>query len=152
MRFRERLRWLRCRFCPFAWRRWRRCEPQRTISLAVVFEDEEMNSVSMLVGQSVVATAVPLEADGLTQTPSASVSGATWSAPSDLLASKDNGDGTVTLTAVKAGTASVIVSATVTDADGTTSSFSGTGVVTISEPPAPPARTASLGVSFSTPA
>jgi hypothetical protein len=143
-------RWLRFFFL-FAWRPRRHHKPQRTIQLAIVFE-AAMNSVSMTVGQSVVATAVPLEADGITQTPGAVVSNVTLSADPAFLSTFEHDDGTVTLTAMLGpGTATVTASATVTDADGTVTTLSATGTVVISAP-APPARTVSLGISFSEPA
>jgi len=112
-----------------------------------------MNSGTMLVGQSLAATAVPLEADGVTPTPGAVVSSPTWSVSDPTVATfTQNADGTATLTAIASGTVSVGVAATVTDSDGTAGTFSGSNTLVVSAPPPPPTgRTASIGVSFGTP-
>jgi hypothetical protein len=109
-----------------------------------------MATATELVGQSVIATAVPLEADGTTVTPGAVVSGQTWTISDATIATQTiNADGTATYTALAAGTATVTVVGSVKDLDGTTSSFTGTGTLTVT---APTGRTASLSVSFGTPA
>jgi len=122
---------------------------KRTFNLGIAFGGT-MNTVTENVGQSVIATAVPLEADGTTVTPGAVVSNQVWSVPDSTVVSLvSNSDGTATFTAVAVGTAAVTVTGTVTDQDGTTASFTGTGTITVS---APTGRTSALSVSFGVPA
>jgi hypothetical protein len=133
--------------------RWKqRLKPQRTKTLKIRI-GESMAPVTLLVGQSVPATAVPLEADGVTPTPGAIVSNPSWSVTDPTIASLTaNADGTATLKAIAPGTVRVDVVAAVTDSDGTVSTFSGSNTLTVSAPSPPPTgRTASLGVSFGTP-
>ena len=114
-----------------------------------------MNTLALLIGQSSIGTVTPLEADGLTVTPGAVVSNQSWSISDPSLTLATNSDGTATVTGVADSAAPVTgsVSATVTDADGTVSSFSATFTVTVTgTTPPPQARTASIGVAFSQPA
>ncbi len=109
-----------------------------------------LNSISETAGQSVVASVIPLEADGTTQTPSATITSQTFSVSDLSIATlTDSADGSATIAAVAAGTATVSVSAVVTDADGTVQTFSATGTVTVAKPTG---RTASIAISFGTPA
>lgn len=104
-----------------------------------------MSTGTAYVGQSLVATAVPQEADGTTTTPGAVVSGQSWSVSDATVASvTTNTDGTATLKALSAGTVSVGVTAWVTDPGGTATTFTGGGTLIVSAAPV----TASLGVSF----
>jgi len=106
--------------------------------------------VTETVGQSVTATAVPLEADGITVTPGAVVSGQVWTIDNAAVATQTaNADGTASYLALAAGTATVTVVATVKDADGTTASFTATNTITVT---VPTGRTASLQINFGTPA
>lgn len=104
-----------------------------------------MQSGTAFVGQLLVATAVPLEADGTTTTPGAVVSGPIWSVSDANVASvTTNTDGTANLVALTSGTVSVGVTASVTDPGGTATTFTASGTLTVSAP----ATTASLGISF----
>jgi hypothetical protein len=115
-----------------------------------------MASVSLVVGQSTLATIVPFEADGITQTPGAVVSAQSFSIPGDQVTIVQNDDGSATITAVAATTDDIqgSANATVTDADGTVGQFSANFTITVTgtNPPPPSDRTASIGVTFSTPA
>jgi len=109
-----------------------------------------MNSAVLIVGQSTIAKAVPLESDGTTENINAVVTSASWSVSDPaILEQTVNSDLTATYKALAAGTASVSLSAVVTDADGTITTLSASATVSVS---APPARTASIGIEFSTPA
>jgi hypothetical protein len=109
-----------------------------------------MNSAVLIVGQSTIAKVIPLEADGITENTNAVVTSASWSvSDSAVLEQTVNSDLTATYKAVAPGTATVVASTVVTDADGTVSTLSASATVTVS---APPARTASIGIDFSTPA
>jgi hypothetical protein len=128
---------------------------QRTTQLVTVFGDDTMAATlpgSEVVGQSVIATLVAYEADGITATPGAVVSAQVWDAVSDatIATLTANADGTATFVALAAGTLTGSVSATVTDVDGTVLTLTGsyTLVVTTS----PTGRSASLQVSFGIPA
>jgi hypothetical protein len=122
----------------------------RTTSIKIQFGDTMANTVTELVGQSVTATVVPLEADGSTTTPGAVVSAQTWTlAATGVVTLTSNADGSASFVAVAAGTATVDVSATVTDSDGTVGNFTTTGTITVT---APTGRTASIAISFGTPA
>lgn len=129
----------------------------RTASIAVCFGEKHMNTLILLVGQSSTGTVVPLEADGVTQTPGAVVSNQSWSITDPSLTATTNADGSVTIEGVVANDSPVsgTVNATVTDEDGTVNSFSATFTVSVgtaTPPPPPTGRTASIGVNFTTPA
>jgi hypothetical protein len=128
--------------------------PFRTSRIAINFGGSMSEiPVTEAVGQSVIATAVPLEADGLTVTPGAVVSAQAWSISDPTIASQTtNADGTATYAALAAGTATVTVSATVTDADGTVGSFTATNTITVTAVTPPTGRTVSLQINFGTPA
>lgn len=130
--------------------------PRRTTSIAIIsFGDTTMNDITLLVGQSTIGTIVPLEADGVTQTPGAVASAQAFSIPPDpSFGAVDNGDGTLTITgnAPSAATVTGTATATVTDADGTVNSFTQPFTITVNGVTPPTERTASIGVSFSTPA
>lgn len=128
--------------------------PHRTSSIAIQFGDSTMslNTVTLNVGQSTIATIVPLEADGTTQTPGAVVSSPIISATDPAVTVTDNADGTVTIAGVAASTVSGTASATVTDADGTVNTFSANFTVIVNAVAPPTERTAAIAVSFSTPA
>jgi cytoskeletal protein RodZ len=135
-------------------RHWHRRKRKHTTAVAILFQGEKqmgtLNSISETAGQSVVASVIPLEADGTTQTPSATITSQTFSVSDLSIATlTDSADGSATIAAVAAGTATVSVSAVVTDADGTVQTFSATGTVTVAKPTG---RTASIAISFGTPA
>lgn len=129
----------------------------RTASISLHFTGaSQMNSLSLTVGQSSIGTITPLLADGVTPSGGA-VSAASFSLPPDpSITAVDNNDGTITITgiAVSAAPVSGTASATVTDVDGAVSTFttSFTIIVAASTAPPPVATTASIAVSFSTPA
>lgn len=114
--------------------------------------ETDMNDVTLLVGQSTTGTIVPLEADGVTVTPGATVSHASFSLSDPSVSVVDNGDGTVTITGVAPSTGPVsgTAQANVADQDGATGTFTQAFTVTVN--PAPTGLTASIGVDFSTPA
>lgn len=126
----------------------------RTTRIAIQFGANTMafNAVTLLVGQSTIASIVPLEADGVTVTPGAVVSNATISETDPSVTVTDNADGTVTIAGVAAGTATGTASATVTDADGTVNTFSVSFTTTVNAVTPPTGRTASIAVAFSVPA
>lgn len=107
-------------------------------------------SVVLTVGQSTVATIVPLEADGTTITPGAVVSAQAFTITDPGLSLVQNADGTATITGVAPTTGAVTgtASATVTDSDGTSGPFTQSFQVTVN---APTQHTASIGVQFSAP-
>lgn len=106
--------------------------------------------VTEAIGQSTIATTVPLEADGLTVTPGAVVSAQVYTISDPTIASQTaNADGTATYKALAAGTAIVTVAATVTDPDGAVSSFTATNTITVT---AATGRSTGLQINFSTPA
>jgi len=119
--------------------------------IAIKFGDNMASTpVTEAIGQSTIATTVPLEADGVTVTPGAAVSAQVYTISDPTIASQTaNADGTATYKALAAGTATVTVAATVTDSDGTVSSFTAANTLTVT-----PAtnRSAGLQISFSTPA
>lgn len=105
--------------------------------------------ISEAIGQSTTATAVPMEADGTTPTPGATLSGVTWTVDNPAIVTQTiNADNTASYKAVAVGTATVTVSATVKDSDGTTASFTATNTITVTQPTG---RTAGLQINFSTP-
>jgi hypothetical protein len=130
------------------------CKPKtpHTASIVVVFSgDNHMAAItgSVAVGATLTGTIVPLEADGVTVTPGAVVSGQSWSVDSNQFVSfVQNPDGTATFTGVAAGTATVTASATVVDQDGTTSNFSATNTITVTGGTAT-GRTAGIQINFS---
>lgn len=95
---------------------------------------------------------MPLEADGVTPTPGATVSHAAFTLSDPSVEVVDNGDGTVKITGVAASTGAVTgtVQANVTDQDGAVGTFTQSFTVTVN--PAPTGLTSSIGVDFSTPA
>lgn len=122
-----------------------------TKSVAIQFDGEEtMNSVTLNVGQSTTGTVRPLEADGVTVTPGATVSHASFTIADPAVGVTDNGDGTVTIKGLAAGTVTGTVQANVTDQDSATGTFSGSFTVTVNA--APTGLTTSIGVDFSDPA
>jgi len=130
---------------------------QRTTQLVTVFGDNIMAATlagSEIVGQSVIATIVAYEADGITATPGAVVSAQAWSAVSDatIATLTANADGTATFLALAAGTLTGSVSATVTDPDGTVLSLTGSYTLVVSAASPSTGRSVNLQVSFGTPA
>ena len=107
-------------------------------------------SVVLTVGQSTTATIVPLEADGTTVTPGAVVSAQTFTLTDAGISLVQNADGTATITGVGPTTGAVTgsASATVTDTDGTVTSFTQAFDVTVN---AAAVHTASIGITFTTP-
>lgn len=112
-----------------------------------------MNSGTQAVGSTLTATFVPIEADGVTQTPGAKLTtppNFTISDPT-IATLVDNGDGTATITGVAPGTVTVTARDGVfTDPDGTVTApltSTNTDVVTAAAPPA--ARTMSAEIVFS---
>lgn len=128
----------------------------RTTQIAIQFGDNTMNSVTLVAGQSTTGTIVPLEADGVTQTPGAVVSAQSFSIPPDpSFGATDNGDGTLTITGNAASVAPVVgtASAIVTDADGAVATFTTSFTINVtSATPPPTGLTASIGVQFTLPA
>jgi hypothetical protein len=127
----------------------------RTTSIAIQFgENNAMNSLSLTVGQESTGTIVPLEVDGVTQTPGAVVSAQEYVISDPSLEATTNADGSVTILGIAAGTTVTgTASATVTDADGAVAQFTQTFTVTVSAAPPPPPTglTTSIGVSFTAP-
>lgn len=124
----------------------------RTTELKIVFGDNTMAATlpgSENVGQSVIATAVAYEADGITPTPGAVVSAQVWTVDNAAIASvTTNSDGTATFVGVAAGTATATCVATVTDTSGASTSFTATNTLVVS---APTGVSAGLQISFGTP-
>jgi hypothetical protein len=134
-------------------RRWKR---QRTLRLRIEFRAESqilMSPASIQVGQSIVASAIPFEADGVTQTPGAVVSSQSWSvSPSTSVVEQTiNADGTATYTGAGPGTAVVYFSGTVTDTNGAVSTLSSSATITVAAPAPPVPLTASVNIGFSAP-
>jgi hypothetical protein len=127
----------------------------RTASIAIQFgENNAMNSLSLTVGQESTGTIVPLEVDGVTQTPGAVVSAQEYVISDPSLEATTNADGSVTILGIAAGsTVSGTASATVTDADGAVAQFTQTFTVTVSAAVVTPPTglTTSIGVSFTAP-
>jgi hypothetical protein len=127
----------------------------RTTSIAIQFgENNTMNSLSLTVGQESTGTIVPLEVDGVTQTPGAVVSAQEYVISDPSLEATTNADGSVTILGIAAGsTVSGTASATVTDADGAVAQFTQTFTVTVSAAVVTPPTglTTSIGVSFTAP-
>ena len=102
------------------------------------------------VGSTLTASVVPLEADGSTVTPGASLTTApTFTVDNPSVATLvDNGNGTATITGVSAGTVTVTAAGAVfTDADGqATSPLSATNTDTVTQPTG---RTVSMQINFS---
>jgi hypothetical protein len=126
-------------------------KPPRTTSIAVESPGAAMNSLVLNVGQSSIATIVPLEADGVTQTPGAVVSAQTFTISDPSLTLTPNADGTATIAGVAAstGTISGTASATITDLDGAVAAF--TQIFTVTVNAVVVGLTTQIGVSFSTP-
>jgi hypothetical protein len=114
--------------------------------------DSKMADLSLNVGQSSTGTVTPFLADGVTQTPGAVVTSATWSLTDPSVTVTTNADNTVTVTGVAATTAPVTgnVTAVITDSDGTVGTFTATFSITVGGGQQEN-RTASIGVSWSTP-
>lgn len=110
-----------------------------------------MADLSLNVGQSSTGTVTPFLADGVTQTPGAVVTSATWSISDPSVSVATNADFTVTVTGVTATTSPVSgnVTAVITDSDGTVGTFTATFTITVGG--GQENRTASIGVSWSTP-
>lgn len=127
-----------------------RWSPERTATVAITFGGSmSLGSGSVVAGKTTTASLVPLEADGTTPTPGATVSSATFEVDNTAIATvKVNADGTATVTGVAAGSAVLSVTCTVIDADGTSQNFTATGTVTVTAAPPPPARTASVAIAF----
>lgn len=104
-------------------------------------------------GSTVVASIVPLEADGVTVTPGAVVSNAGYAIDDSTIASfVVNPDGTATFTGLAAGTANVTATATVTDASGIANTFtSSSTALTVTAVTPPTETTASIQVNFAPP-
>jgi hypothetical protein len=107
-------------------------------------------SITETVNQSVIATAIPLEADGVTATPGAVLSSVVWTLSNPGVVEQTvNPDNTASFKALTPGTVTVNVTALVTDADGTATTLSATNTITVT---APTERTASLQINFGVPA
>lgn len=113
-----------------------------------------MADLNLLVGQSSTGTVNPVEADGITVTPGATLSNISWSISDPGITLTPSTDNTALLSgaAATAGDITGQVLATVTDGDGTVNSFSKTFTVNVGGVTPPTGRTAGLGVTFSTPA
>lgn len=112
----------------------------------------KMADLSLNVGQSSTGTVTPFLADGVTQTPGAAVTSATWSISDPSVSVATNADFTVTVTGVTATTSPVSgsVTAVITDSDGTVGTFTATFTITVGGGQQEN-RTASIGVSWSVP-
>lgn len=121
-----------------------------TDKIAIVFGGNmSATPGTVVVGSNVVASIVPLEADGVTVTPGAVVSAQGYAIDNPALATfVVNPDGTATFTGVAPGTANVTATATVTDVGGTGVSFTTTNTLTVTPIPPPPAVTASIQLNF----
>ncbi len=131
--------------------------PKRTQSIELIFST--VHALHLTVGGSMAAvpgtvavggtltgTIVPLEADGITQTPSAVVSGQSYTVDNTSVVSVvTNADGSATFTGVSAGSATVTATATVTDSDGTVGNFTTTNSITVTQPTE---HTASIQLNF----
>lgn len=121
----------------------------KTFQLGIILGDT-MTPATLAVGQHLGATVVPLEADGITQTPDATLSDIKWSVDDQTIVSEFvNPDNTSTYTGLKPGTATVTVSATVTDQDGTVTDLTASNTITVTGTAA--GRTVSLGINFGPP-
>jgi hypothetical protein len=109
-----------------------------------------MADLTLKVGQSSIATVSPVEADGTTITPGASLSNVVWTISDPSITTAVNPDNSLSIAAVSPTATDVTgtVAATATDSDGTTGAFTATFTVSVS---APTGRTAGLKVSFSPP-
>lgn len=104
---------------------------------------------TVAVGSTVVASIVPLEADGVTVTPGATLSAQGYTVDDPTIASfVVNADGTATFTGVTAGIANVAATATVTDADGAVATFTTTNVLTVTAVVPPTGLTTSIQLNF----
>lgn len=101
------------------------------------------------IGSTLTATFVPIEADGITQTPGATLTTPpTFTIDNTAVATLvDNGNGTATITGVSAGTVNVTATGGVfTDQDGTaTAPLSATNTDTVTQPTG---RTVSAQINF----
>lgn len=107
-------------------------------------------AVTLKVGQSTTAKMVPLEADGVTVVPGATLSAEVWTITDPGISLFTNADGTATITGVGATTGAVTgeASCTGTAADGTSGPFKEPFTVTV-EAPVP--QIASIGITFTAP-
>ncbi len=124
----------------------------RTRSVGLTFSGEsKMADLSLQIGQSSTSTLTPLLADGVTPTPGAVITSATWSLSDASISTVTNGN-EITVTAVAETTnpvnGSVVV--VVTDSDGTVGNFTVSFTVTVGGVP-PVNRTASVGLAWSVP-
>ncbi len=127
------------------------CKPQtpHTALIVIAFKENFMAATagSIAVGGVLTGVIVPLEADGVTETPGAVVSAQSWSVDNSAIVTlAQNADGTATFTGVATGDATVTASATVTDADGTVSNFSATNTITVTGEAT--GRTAGIQINF----
>ena len=112
-----------------------------------------MADLVLQVGQSSTGTVVPFLADGVTSTPGATVANQVWTISDPALTIVNNPDGTVGVTGIAATAtpAQGTVSAQITDEDGTVGQFTATFTITVGGVTPPVNRTASIGVSWSSP-
>lgn len=126
-------------------------QPHHTTQAGIAF-GANMAAVpgTQAVGSTLTATFVPIEADGLTQTPGATLTTApVYTIDNPAIATiVDNGNGTATITGVSAGTATVTATGGVfTDSDGTaTAPLSATNTDAVTQPTG---RTVSAQINFS---
>jgi len=128
----------------------------RTRSIQIQFQGDFMslNAITLNVGQSTIASIIPLEADGTTQTPGASLHDQSYSISDPGITVTPNGDGTATIagTAATSGAITGTATATVIDSDGTSNAFSAQFTVQVNGTTPPPTdRTAGIAVSFTDP-
>lgn len=123
----------------------------KTLILQFKTGDKIMADLSLKVGQTSILTMFPGEADGVTVTPGATLSGQTVAFTDPSCTVVKNPDGTFTFTAVAPTTAdaSGSANASATDADGTVTPVSKAFTVSVA---AATARTSTLILSFSAPA
>ena len=112
-------------------------EPADTVDrIAIVFGGSmPATPGTVAVGSTVVASIVPLEADGVTVTPGAVLSAQGYTVDNPSVASfVTNPDGTATFTGVSSGTATVTATATVTDLSGIANGFTATNTLVVTGP------------------
>ena len=84
-----------------------------------------MNAVTLVTGQSTTATIVPLQADGITQTPDVTLSNQLFTITGPSVELTAGGDGTATIKGISPSTGAVqgTATATVTDKNGNVGTF-----------------------------
>lgn len=110
-------------------------------------------ALTLEVGQTATLTLNPLESDGTTITPGAVLSNVNWSITQDgqiINNTNPPNEADLAIAADSVGTATVNVTATVTEENGATGTVTGSEVITVIL--IPPPLTTSLGITNSAPA